>query len=95
MGRTLEENDGTWEHLSGSLMDVWPQLTGERRKFFFRLARKRAEYFADVEDVSDLSPDEQPTQHDHVPGNVIEDVSTQPESLPRAASPGCLFIFLR
>lgn len=64
-----EAEDEDW----GPALEMSPQLEADRRGMIFRLARKRAAYFADVGDFSaQTSIDEIPTRRESALARVIQ-----------------------
>lgn len=73
-----DEDDGDW----GLPLEMSPQLEGRKWSLFFRLARKRADYFSDIEDILRMPDVEQlPTRDSSAFRRAIEAILTQPEGL--------------
>src|SRR5581483_11567672 len=73
-----QEDDEDW----GLPLEMSPQLEGRKWSLFFRLARKRADYFSDIEDILRMPDiDQLPTRDLSAFRRAIEAILTQPEGL--------------
>ncbi len=73
-----DEDDGDW----GLPLEMSPQLEGRKWSLFFRLARKRADYFSDIEDIPRTPDiDQLPTRNSSAFRRAIAAILTQPEGL--------------
>lgn len=75
-------DDSAREEVGELPQEMSPHLEGHKWSLFFRLARKRADYFSDIEDLL-LKPevDVFPTQRVSAFGCAIEAILPQPEGL--------------
>ena len=71
------EDEEVWEFPQ----EMSPQLEGRRWSLFSRLARKRADYFSDVEDLLTQEADTSSAQGISAFRRAIEAILTQPEGL--------------
>ena len=86
-----EDEEEDW----GLPLEMSPQLEGRRWSLFFRLARKRADYFSDVEDLLRVPDIEQfPTRDSSDFRRAIAAILTQPEGLPSIAEQPTRFSWL-
>jgi hypothetical protein len=86
-----EDEEEDW----GLPLEMSPQLEGHNWSLFFRLARKRADYFSDVEDLLRVPDIEQiPTRGSSDFRRAIAAILTQPEGLPSIAEQPTRFSWL-
>jgi hypothetical protein len=86
-----EDEEEDW----GLPLEMSPQLEGRKWSLFFRLARKRADYFSDVEDLLRAPDIEQfPTRDSSDFRRAIAAILTQPEGLPSIAEQPTRFSWL-
>ncbi len=80
-GRPMRD-DSAREEVGALPQEMSPHLEGHKWSLFFRLARKRADYFSDIEDLL-LRPEVEvfPTQRVSAFGRALETILPQPEGL--------------